>query len=336
MPDALHDGWRPHRSSRSVCFRSSAIGARPRALASGRTREWARDVLNSVEPYGILVTGGDNDTFPLWYAQEVEGVRRDVTVAVTSLLNTDWYVRGLMRRPIHRYEEAAGPAVYRGRNWPMPTRPLVSLSRAQLDAIPDYVELREPQLFEQGGIRAVIDPRRLEFGVPLRSDIIVLQMLKDNIGVRPFYVSRTTASYAQSLGLGAYALAQGLVTKVSTAALVAGRDTLAVPGLGFLDVPRTTALWRGYRAPAAIIRRGDWVDRPSAGIPALYTSTALVLAQAAEMQGRAAEAEKLRTEGIDIAEAAHITEWFLGPATSAPPPATGNDVPSGTALPVRP
>ena len=300
------------------------------------TREWARDVLNSVEPYGILITGGDNDTFPLWYAQEVEGVRRDVTVAVTSLLNTDWYVRGLMRRPIHRYDESLGPAVYRGRSWPMPTRPLVSLSRAQLDAIPDYVELREPQLFEQGGIRAVIDPRRLEFGVPLRSDILVLQMLKDNLGVRPFYVSRTTASYAQSLGLEAYALAQGLVTKVSATALAAGRDTVVVPGLGFLDVPRTTALWRDYRAPAAIIRRGDWVDRPSAGIPALYTSTALVLAQAAEIQGRSAEAEKLRTQGIDIAEAAHITEWFLGSAPSAPPPATGNDAPTGTALPVRP
>ncbi|NUR34947.1 MAG: DUF2723 domain-containing protein, partial [Gemmatimonadaceae bacterium] len=48
------------------------------------TREWAHDMLNSIEPYGILITLGDNDTFPLWYAQEVEGVRRDVTVAVTS------------------------------------------------------------------------------------------------------------------------------------------------------------------------------------------------------------------------------------------------------------
>jgi len=300
------------------------------------TREWARDVLNSVEPYGILITGGDNDTFPLWYAQEVEGVRRDVTVAVTSLLNTDWYARGLMRRPITRYDEAAGPAVYRGRSWPMPTRPIMSLTAAQLNAIPDFVELREPQLFQQGTIRAVVDPRRLEFGVPLRADILVLQMLKDNLGVRPFYVSRTTAGYAQALGLESYALAQGLVTKVSPTALQAGRDTIAVPGVGFLDTPRSVALWRQYGGPTAIMRRGDWVDRPSAGIPALYTSTALVIAQAMEAQGRIAEAKQFQTAALDVAEAAHITEWFVGAAPSAPPPAAGTDVPRGATLPSTP
>jgi hypothetical protein len=300
------------------------------------TREWARDVLNSVEPYGVLVTGGDNDTFPLWYAQEVEGVRRDVTVAVTSLLNTDWYARGLLRRPIYRYDEAAGPAMYRGRNWPMPTRPILSLTIPQLNAIPDYVEVREPQLFEQGGIRAVVDPRRLEFGVPLRSDILVLQMLKDNLGVRPFYISRTTANYAAALGLAEYALVQGLVTKVSPMSVAESRDTVGIQGLGFLDVPRTTALWRGYRAPSAIIRRGDWVDRPSAGIPALYTSTALVLGQALEQQGRAADAQRIREAGLDVAEAAHITEWFIGPEPTAPPAAPGSDAPRGAPLPARP
>jgi len=300
------------------------------------TREWARDVLNSVEPYGILITGGDNDTFPLWYAQEVEGVRPDVTVAVTSLLNTDWYMRGLLRRPAVRYDEAAGPAVYRGKNWPVPTKPIISLTPAELAQVPEYLDVRAPLRFDQGDIHAVIDPRRLEVGVPLRSDLLVLQMLKDNAGVRPFYISRSTAGYAQALGLDAYALTQGLVTKIAPTPITASADTVTVGGLGHVDVSRGLALWKSYRFPAALIKRGDWVDRPSAGIPALYTITALALGQALEQQGRAAEARSLRQQGLDIAEGARITDWFVGAAPPSPAPAAGSDAPRGTPVPARP
>jgi hypothetical protein len=299
------------------------------------TREWARDVLNSVEPYGILITGGDNDTFPLWYAQEVEGVRRDVTVAVTSLLNTDWYMRGLLRRPTYRYDEATGPVVYRGHGWPMPTKPILSLTPEQLSQVPEYLDVREPLAFDQGRIHAVIDPRRLEVGVPLRSDLLVLQMLKDNLGVRPFYISRTTAGYAQALGLDAYALTQGLVSKIAPEPLVATRDTVSIAGLGHVDVPRTLALWKSYGAPAAIKRRGDWVDRPSAGIPALYTMTALALGQALEQQGHVGDAQAIRQAGLDVAEGAHIVDWFIGTAPPTPAPAAGSDAPRSTTVPAR-
>ena len=54
--------------------------------------EMAKNYLNSVGENGILVTHGDNDTFPLWYAQEVENVRPDVRICNTSLLGTDWHI----------------------------------------------------------------------------------------------------------------------------------------------------------------------------------------------------------------------------------------------------
>ena len=301
------------------------------------TREWAHDMLNSIEPYGILITLGDNDTFPLWYAQEVEGVRRDVTVAVTSLLNTDWYIRGLVRRPIAPYDAAHGPAPYRDGRWTLPTRPILGMTTEQLDAIPQYVDVREPQLFQHGGIRAVVDPRRLEFGVPLRSDLIVLQLLKENLGIRPLYISRTTGGYLQALGLESYALTQGLAAKIVGEPVASSPDTVDIPGIGHLDLPRSLALWRSYGAPNAIRSRGDWVDRPSVSIPTTYVSTALLIGEALDRTGRRADADKIRRQGVEIAEATRTLDLFMArPSADRPPPAVPGDAPRGTAIPAKP
>ncbi len=58
-------------------------------------RDLARDYLESCAPNAIVVSFGDNDTYPLWYAQEVEGIRPDIRVINSSLLGTDWYINQL-------------------------------------------------------------------------------------------------------------------------------------------------------------------------------------------------------------------------------------------------
>ncbi|MFL5577922.1 MAG: DUF2723 domain-containing protein [Gemmatimonadaceae bacterium] len=300
------------------------------------TRDFAHDLLESVEPYGVIVTVGDNDTFPLWYAQEVEGIRKDVIVANTSLLNTDWYPRQLVRRPVYEYDAAKGPAIYRGQQWKKPSGPPVKLTMEQLDALPVYQELPQPQLFKTAGITATIDPRNLQNGVLEKADVFVLRMLLDAFPERPVYFSRTSGGYAQSLGLAPYLLTQGLARRVLPATPVnVGRDTVLVRGEGFVDLPRTHALWKDvFEAPGSIIRRGDWVDKPSVGIPFLYVTTGLVLADALNQTGQKQPADDVLRTAEQIAKATRLDDLFQQSRPREPLSFPGDST-AGAVIPVK-
>jgi hypothetical protein len=266
------------------------------------TDEWASDYLNSLEPYAIVITNGDNDTFPLWYAQEVEGVRRDVTVAVTTYLDTDWFVRQMIRRPVETYDAAKGPAIYRNQVWKKPVGPPLKMTFAEADAVPEYIQINEPQIFRQGNITLNIQP-----GVLVRDQLILLRLIRDSYPERPIYVS---TGGGRGLGLEPYLLSQGFVQKLVDHPLTDTPATPRISGL-FVDVDRTRALWDTvYRAPDALIKEGDWIDRASFGIPYTYAFTGAVLAEAITRNGDAKAAAAIMTKVQAIVKAARI-EGFL-------------------------
>ncbi len=254
-------------------------------LSASRSGEWlprdfAWDLLQSVEPYAIIVTAGDNDTFPLWYMQEVEGVRRDVLIANLSLMNTDWHVRQLRRRPTYPFDQANAVPPFRDGTWVTPEEPALSLSYEQIDALPYFHQVTERSVFRVGGMSVVLEPRVLQ-----RADIITLQLIQDNLGRRPIYFSRTTGAYADAFGFTPYLLGQGMARRLMTDSITIADGAAPVRTLGWLDTDRhETLLFEVYHPEsAARPRPRGWVDVPSEGILSLY---ALVYAGWAEHVGR--------------------------------------------------
>ncbi len=215
-------------------------------------RDWAYNLIMSVEPYGVLFTNGDNDTFPLWYIQEVEGIRRDVTVIVMSYLNTSWYAQQLKRltqpcpegvdpledrtlivcqRPFQPerqagfYDRAGEVAGETGRGaldmgqeetFATPTRSILPLSDARIDSIPILYATNPYNFLVQEPFAVEAD--RLTFTVPgnrilLPSDVFLLNIVQSSLGDRPIYFATTTHAFDR-IGLGPHLVRQGLALKV--------------------------------------------------------------------------------------------------------------------------
>jgi hypothetical protein len=250
-------------------------------------RDMAIDMLESIEPYGILITAGDNDTFPLWFAQEVLGVRPDVTLANLSLMNTRWHLRQLQRRQTPEFDPAKAAAVWRlgpaetglplgdstGTTpttiWPRPkSSVLKSFSTGQLDSLPEAIAVKK-----NSGMR--VDSLIVAFGADYLTlqDIATIALIRDNLGQRPIYFSWSDGNYPDAtLGLTPYLLTTGLVRKLMPRPIKEGDGIVLARALAYVDVPLTRKLlWDTYHWQSATrFRPRGWVDVPSASILQLY------------------------------------------------------------------
>ena len=194
-----------------------------RTSGSQAARDMAYNMLMSVAEDSVLFTYGDNDTYPLWYLQQVEGVRADVRVVNLSLSNASWYVKQL-KRPSKSGADAVPMSLsdeqidgLRPRRW-TPQKVQLPVDRASVMRQPetgltpaDRSRLDATMSWTLPGQEAGYDTPILT--VPHQVTYNILRTIAENDWNRPVYFARTIPTHNE-LGLQPYLQLEGLAARV--------------------------------------------------------------------------------------------------------------------------
>jgi len=259
--------------------------------------DFAHDLLNSAPPYGILFTHGDNDTFPLWWAQEVEGIRRDVTVVCLALANTDWYMRQLRDNPVREVDPAQVPGLWRDSIPPRPAWRLHGMSDSMIATAMHGYQVGETQQVKLGPV-----VRTLKEGTFLYpNELVSLSLIQHNAGRRPIVWSVTAGSGVA--GLRDYVVQRGLGFHLQTSPPDTTDPDLDLRRLAGspLHVPDTEKLvYETYRYAGLLERGATDLDPTSSSAAASLALPLVQLVYAHQASGDRERMERALQHAVKV------------------------------------